>query len=118
MRTLDQDRAADAISQVNNLNGVDQKKFANLCKGFPAMIIANGLGQSLAFLNEKKESEYKKLYDVITKWLTARNVLDKVGGDKFLKSLSESSIEEYRMATQEALAYLQWLKRIAAGVGQ
>ncbi|ASV72886.1 CRISPR-associated RAMP Cmr5 [Thermogutta terrifontis] len=127
-KTLDQRRAEHAWQAVQavNPNKKDQeakKKFEEFCrqaKKLPVRIIASGLGQALAFLKAKNYAP--KLLVALGDW-----VLDKrINPDSkkpepddmaLLKAVVEGDAEFLRWATDEVLAYLQWLVRFADAEG-
>jgi CRISPR-associated protein Cmr5 len=114
MRTLDQIRANYAWSRVQN----PKKEYRNLAKGLPAMIMTNGLMQTLAFLQGKDKEERKRLLGDILSWLTdpSINLLPPEGPDSinFKKAMEKMSKEmdspTYQRATEEALAILRWIR--------
>ena len=112
-RLAEQERAKFAHEQVQVHS--DRKEAGNyrqLVIGLPAMIQQCGLGQTMAFLASKGKSGHHAmaLHDV-EKWLERFDYAK--GKDGVLKALMDGDSRSYRMATSEALAYLQWLKRFA-----
>ncbi|MBC7350996.1 MAG: type III-B CRISPR module-associated protein Cmr5 [Thermogutta sp.] len=118
-KTLDQRRAEhawQAVQAAKNNKDVDFEKFHGQAKKLPVRIIASGLGQALAFLKAKNYAP--KLLVALGDW-----VLDKrVNPDSkkpepddmaLLKAVVEGDAEFLRWATDEVLAYLQWLVRFA-----
>ena len=115
-RTREQERAKMAWNLVSEIADKERKDYSSLVQGFPVMVLTNGLGQALAFLRAKNKGEHKHLYDHLQCWLE-KNVpwTDKQGNELIEWVISESS-EKYRIATTEALAFLNWLKRFAKAV--
>lgn len=110
-KTRDQERAADAWAAVRrHANLGHAKEFKALVRGFPALILTNGLGHALTFLRAKNKPHHKALYDALNLWIG-----DHMGAQRtdLLEWLMEHSSDHYRRATTEALAYLVWLKRFA-----
>lgn len=95
--------------------------YASIVKSAPVMILTNGLGQALAFIISKSKSkEYSLLYDHLNKWL-AGNVVwtqnEDISNDLIERVIHEKS-QGYRMATEEALAFLAWIKRFATALAK
>jgi CRISPR-associated protein Cmr5 len=102
------------------------KKYGQLVKDLPTRILASGLGQAIAFRWAKgKDDEHTRaLLQHLGDW-----VLDKRANDKSTKpepqpqALIQKLIADdtdamfLRRATEEAIAYLQWLKRFAEAEG-
>jgi len=122
-KTLDQRRAEhawQAVQVAKNNKDVDFEKFHGQAKKLPVRIIASGLGQALAFLKAKNYAP--KLLVALGDW-----VLDKrINPDSkkpepddmaLLKAVVEGDAEFLRWATDEVLAYLQWLNRFADAEG-
>lgn len=113
MQTKEQKRSAFALEQVELLFGLPvEKDVANFVVGVPTMVLANGLGQTLAFLLSKKKDQHEKTFQVIKEWLEqeipALKAASEIG---FLKQFTELDQKKYLLAQQEALVLLQWLKR-------
>lgn len=119
MQTLQQERAAYALSQVkkildemdNKQNEKGKKEFRSYAAGFPPMIQINGLGQAAAFYCSQGET-YKKLYDILSGWLSQER---KLFGDKtdLLAGITAMDMQVYRVAQVEALLLLDWVKKFA-----
>lgn len=111
--SLDQERAAYAWKKVQGQGG----EYTKLAKGAPALIMNNGLMQTLAFYQDKKSQYHHDLNQHIIDWLesyldgnTASNVPFPIMMDKLLKADSQ----KYRKATEETLALLRWIRQFAA----
>lgn len=127
MRTLEQKRASYAYSKVSyiaSLNKDVQENYHSYVKSAPALILTNGLGNTLAFylskakvkpedVNEKvkslegRERSYAELYLHITEWLRKNGY-----GDLNWVIDKATNIENLQ-ATREAIALLNWMKRFA-----
>lgn len=109
-------RAKRAWELVKNVPDNIIQEYSSLAKSSPVMILTNGLGQTLAFFisKSKGENEYSLLYNHLDQWLS-KNVVWSTSNTA--KELIERVINEpsqgYRMATEEALAFLSWIKRFA-----
>lgn len=103
-----------AVSEVKNQSQEDQKKHAALARRLPALIRSSGLGQTLAFLRAKKGKEHDWIRNHLSAWVLSQLPQKSSHGDLLDWILQkETDQRSYRYATQEALAYLQWLKRFA-----
>lgn len=126
-QTLDMKRAADALKKVEEINqkhDADWKdKYASYVESLPATIINCGLGQAAATLlaaakrGEKGESEsdpHYVLYRHLEEWLCgAEPEAPFRGQDKLLKAITSHDRNNYIKAQAEALAWLDWLKKLA-----
>jgi CRISPR-associated protein Cmr5 len=118
-RTLEQERAAFAMGKVLPPPVTEEKEqgnYATLIRKLPAMVIHNGLGQSLAYLladAERHETKPSwKLYKCIEEWVCGRmNIYDPQ--KDLMKSLMEGKRKEYLHAQQEALSLLAWMTKFA-----
>jgi len=115
LRTLEQERAKHAWDCVQE---VKDKPFAGdyrtIAVKVPSLIATNGLGQTLAFLKAKGKgepgNEHEVLYRHLTDWVGRKVNAD---GDLLSWLVNTATSQQYRLATMEALALLQWLKRFA-----
>lgn len=121
-RLADQDRARFAFDRVerNKAAGGGPKgelagEYRQLVVGLPAMIQQCGLGQTMAFLASKGKDHHAMALEDLRDWLK-RFPFAQAKPD-VLQALMAGDGRGYRMATAEALTYLQWLKRFAeAGI--
>lgn len=115
LRTLEQERAKHAWDCVQE---VKDKPFAGnyrtIAVKVPSLIVTNGLGQTLAFLKAKGKgdpgNEHEVLYRHLADWVGRKVHAD---GDLLSWLVNTATSQQYRLATMEALALLQWLKRFA-----
>lgn len=116
-RLQEQKRAAQAWKSIHNaqakLPPEGQEKYGQIARGAPADIIANGLGQTLAFWKAKgrKEKPYNLLLEDLSGWMQSQPGLN--NGDLLRWIIDTASTSAYRRATAEAIAYLTWVKRFA-----
>lgn len=114
----EQQRAKKAWELINTIPpGEKMDKYASLAKSAPVMILANGLGQTIAFFISKSNgsNEYASLLEHLDIWLY-ENVAwsgDISGKGKLMERIINENSQGYRMATEEALAFLSWIKRFA-----
>uniref|UniRef100_A0A7C4PHX0 CRISPR type III-B/RAMP module-associated protein Cmr5 n=1 Tax=Anaerolinea thermolimosa TaxID=229919 RepID=A0A7C4PHX0_9CHLR len=111
-RSLEQERAAHAYEAVKNAKGKKDKELKSLARSAPASIQSNGLGQTLAFWKAKKEEHHLALYNALSGWL--KKQLPLTNDLDLLEWIATTATSlQYRQATAEALAYLNWYKRFA-----
>src|SRR3989304_8979226 len=119
IKSREQERAKKAWELVNEVPANKIKEYASVVKSAPVMILTNGLGQALAFIISKSKSkEYSLLYDHLNKWLSGNVVWtqsEDISNDLIERVINEKS-QGYRMATEEALAILAWVKRFATAL--
>ncbi len=123
--TLDQRRAQHAwkaVERARKLN--DPKNFAREAKRLPVRIKTAGLGQALAFLYAKSESDkgdedYRsRLLKELGDWLLEKRRLvpspkGTNGRNAVIRAIIDGNADLLRRATEEALLYLQWLTRFS-----
>jgi CRISPR-associated protein Cmr5 len=115
-RTLDQKRAAHALSQVRDVDGGLAASYRSYVESLAATIVTNGLGQACATLLARasgKHDAHRLLYDDLQEWL-CRSEGGVYGGEKsLLDAVINGDQRQYVYAQAEALAYLDWLKKFA-----
>ncbi len=108
---LEKGRAEFAYRCVSNVaDSPDRetaKKYRSYARRIPSMILSNGLGPTLAFINSKGEKPWKILYSQIKEYLCSDHTIRiaPLSKDKDLieQVISCNSIE-YRYLTEETLA--------------
>ncbi len=112
LRSREQERAKFAFECINNAKkpGEFQKKYKSHTKGAPMLILTNGLGNAMAFMNSKDDA-YKALFGHLDKWLGKKITSGKPILDWIIDN-NTSAIQVHR-ATDEVLALLNWMKRFA-----
>jgi CRISPR-associated protein Cmr5 len=109
IQTRDQKMAKYAASCIEKVK--DGKEFKSIARSFPSLIMANGLGQALAFLNAKDKSWHKQLYQFISEWVSDKAYAQK--GKDILQLIMANDSRHYTRALQEAMAISVWIKRFA-----
>ena len=119
MKTLDQIRAEYAWKCVQDVDD----KYKSLAKGLPALVMSNGLMQTLAFLQgkAKEQNEHAKLIHHILGWLgrPEAQVLqpsEVKGFAQAMTALAGCDSLKYQRATEEALGILKWIRYLASAV--
>lgn len=130
-QTLDQRRAKhawEAIKHLEQYNNEVAVTYAREAKKLPSRIMTSGLGQALAFINAKAKKDkddndknlaYKELLNNINDWVLLKRPINAKGPEpgNLLASIIENNSDFFRRATDETLAYLQWINRFAEAEG-
>ncbi len=125
VRTLEQGRASQAYDYVRKAKekGVNiSKDYKSYVKKLPVVIKTNGLGQTLAFIKSKQKGEadgnaYNLIYKQLGEWLKdCPNAVIPKNGDDLIEAVINLSSQDYRVATSETLALLNWMRRFADGM--
>jgi len=113
-QTIQQQRAAFALQQIEKLTTVEQKDFNSYASGLPAMIHMNGLGQAMAFckMKGKDRPSYAALYQLVSAWL-CKEGQPYHGKADVLTGIIESDRAKYQLAQAEALVLMSWVKKFA-----
>lgn len=123
--TLDQRRARHAWEAVARVKAKGAttlgSSYAREAKRLPVRILTAGLGHALAFLNAKAgqdESANTLLLRDVADWVLDKrgrsdSGADRPSADALIEHVVKSDANFLRVATNEVLAYLQWLTRFA-----
>ncbi len=112
IKTIEQERAAHALQHIERIK--DNKDFVPLANGFATMIHTNGLGQAIAFIKGKKDSQYQEMANILSDWLCGKGrPFENFPPEKILDAITESDMQTYLQAQAEAMAYLLWVKKFA-----
>lgn len=113
MPDLGQQRAAHAWKSVQQCT----KDYTNLAKSAPALIMSNGLMQTLAFYEAKGKDHHKALLRHILIWLKGRfSGIESPDFPSTMRFLHSAESNDYRRATEETLELLRWIRQFAAAV--
>ncbi|MCX7999851.1 MAG: type III-B CRISPR module-associated protein Cmr5 [Leptospiraceae bacterium] len=110
-----QERAQKAyhfVSEASKDTSLNHNEYKQYIKKLPMMIYTNGLSASLAFVFSKGSPAYKKIYEQIGNWLQEKQIIKA----ELIKEILELDSINYRVATNEVLALLEWMKRFADGM--
>lgn len=120
MENLEQKRAKnawDAVKRMKNgsFSDTDRKDYGSAVKKLSMRILTSGLGQALAFLNAKKGDKkgLNQAFSDVSDWITKGRKIPAKMPDNLLDSIVHGDSNFLRRATDESLAYLQWLTRFA-----
>lgn len=127
MATLEQERAAFAWENAQEAHAQGfGDPYTKLAKGAPALIMNNGLMQTLAFYAHKadwdpKNNRYKKPhFEILNRhilgWLHGRNLVSAAAFAEAMSSLHQADSADYRRATEEAMALLKWIRQFAPAI--
>ena len=117
-QTLDQQRAALAWGYATAAMKTGfAKKYRNLAKGAPALIMNSGLMPTLAFYNGK-DSEHKALLADLLAGMSQRLQPNPQpnGFQAFMVHLQKSESRDYLRYTDEALELLKWIRQFVDAV--
>lgn len=122
IRTLGQVRAENALDKVrsikDNYSAEVHEKFVSYTESLLASILINGLGQASATLlaqagGDEKDAHYI-LYCALEEWLCRDDPQAPYrGSENLMDAIVSSDRSKYILAQEEALAWLEWLKRFA-----
>lgn len=126
-RTLEQQRAADALSCVERLKSESDKDFLAAYRSYAerlaSAIVMNGLGQALAtelaaagpaddrWARASDARAHRTLFDNINRWLCRLDGGIYPGAENVLKAMLNGNQSLYLRAHAEALAWLEWHKK-------
>ena len=108
-QTLEQKRAEHAW----NFSVGCSQEFVNISKGLPALIMNSGLMQVMAFC-EHKGGEHKQLTASLRHWLASQFPEVPADFKGFMQAMLQASPSQYQAINTEALAWLKWLRHLAA----
>lgn len=114
MKNLAQIRATAAIDAVK-----DTKITRPAVNQLPALIVSNGLLATIAFCNAESTGEnrtgMKKAIEATARYLVNRGLVPKGSEslDKMIEYLSQQDLHQLQLATEEAIAFIAYLKRFA-----
>jgi len=112
----------------------EDDKYKSYVQKFPMLVKRNGLANTIAFYYSRRKKEKKgevpgteknpkNAYDLIlyqlTEWFKEEPggiLAEAVRNADLVRAVLELNSEEYRALTNEALAFLAWLKRFAEGL--
>ena len=123
MKTIEQQRAADALSRTKKLDSRSagfQKRYRAYVDRLSPTIVMNGLGQALAtelasagpepWKKEDQEAHHE-LYVSLHRWLCHENTGVYPSAGDLLQAITQHDEPSYLRAQAEALAWLQWHKK-------
>lgn len=120
-RTIEQERAKTAWDAIETMRAHPKKNdYGSRAKSLPYMIQVNGLGASLAFLRARAGGDPSEPDQMLYEHISGRvkNFLNFRQADllSFIRD-SQTTSDQYRQATAEAIAFSIWLKRYVEAEG-
>jgi CRISPR/Cas system CMR-associated protein Cmr5 small subunit len=114
IRTTEQDRVSSALRHTASLVGNDVEMYFQDAVRFGPLVVTNGLAGAVAFLAERGRSRRQFLRS-LEEWLLNRPAFGRLQGGTLLEKLGDRACDAatYRLMTQEALLYANWLKRLS-----
>lgn len=133
LQALEQKRAKVAWSYIDYVNNdLDHEEIKDISKfqneycstvmKLSALILTNGLGQTLAFLKSKgkgdKTKPQEKVYQHLQEWLISTDVISwgRITKGELIERIMLIDSNKYRLVTMEVLSFLNWLKRFADAI--
>lgn len=123
MRSIEQERAANALARVVELSGRNdrvKKRYRSYVDRIGPAIVMNGLGQALATeraaagARPKKtddELAHHEVYQSLQQWLCREEEGVYPSRDDLLQAIVENDETHYLHAQVEALSWLEWHKK-------
>ncbi len=117
MKNLEQIRAANALAYAQSGANMGGKEGGDIVKKLPALIMSNGLLAAGAFAYaQKEESGWRECFNHLAKHLAHDDIAvvprDKNNLDALMDHLAKTADSRtLKMATDEALAWLCYVKR-------
>jgi len=111
--TRSQQLLARALGDVQSVPASDHKTYGSLCHRLPALVRRNGLCQTLAFLNAKKDTKGNDAHELLLQHLATQ--LGVARGD-VLTSVGTAPLPLYMQQTRTVLSALIYYKRFAVSI--
>lgn len=102
-------KAGIIMNEIQNIQNELDEKFVNFLKGLPAMIMQNGLGQTIAYLRTKDEKE-QKVADLFGRLLVLE---DEASNTELMDRILSDTQEKYTLRQRDAIEYAGWMKKFA-----
>ncbi len=98
---------------------LEKENFVRLAKGAPALVMANGLMQALAYWQARGKEAGKALVGILAGWLLKSERPETHKGFKeLMEKLHRASSSEFARDTREAIELLRWVKQFASALGE
>jgi len=126
LQVLQQRRAShawDAACRVEKMKKKEAQDYCGEARKLPMRVLAAGLGPALAFIVAKakdKKPGLDNLHNDLSNWVLKGRPIPSEEQNFLLQAVIKGDTAFLRLATDEALAYLQWLNRFleAKGLGK
>lgn len=116
--TLEQKRSQAAWAMSQEGIALAAGEYTNLAKAAPALIMNNGLMQTLAFYEDKGKQHHQVLAGHLRRWIMVRagGADNDPGFAPLMGILLQADSATYRQATEESLLLLRWIRQFAAAL--
>ena len=118
--TLEQKRSQAAWAMAQEGIARAAGEYTNLAKAAPALIMNNGLMQTLAFYEDKGKENHKALAEHLRRWIMVQVYAGDIDKDPgfapLMSKLLQANSPTYRQATEESLLLLRWIRQFAAAL--
>lgn len=118
-KLIEINRAEHSFAALNKFEGNknDKDEMRSYIKKMPMLIKTNGLGQTLAFYFSKgKKDQHNKILDILADYFSKNKLLTVRDAKSLMGEVVKINANEYRLITNETIAYLNWLRRFADGL--
>jgi len=117
-QSLAQQRAKDALSKIEKLvQDNDYGNYKSYVSGLPAEIIMSGLGQAMALVRSKSgKNGNPQLYEHLNSWLCSDRPNSPYPKGDLIRQIVNGDEAHFIHAQEEAMAYLEWLKKFAVAL--
>lgn len=131
---IDQKRALAALGSVKKVKKDNLKEYGSYVESLPMMIHNSGLRNTLSFAllkgykGKSKSKAWEHVFSDLLKWLGSepmaflnldfrkkaiKETLNEKEAEELLELVLNWGNEEYRFATQETFAFVNWLRKLA-----
>jgi len=115
VKGIEQGRATKAYEFVNSVKGKSSwDEYKSGVKKLPVLIKTNGLGQALAFIQNRKN--FPGIYEQLKQWLQQDDKKRLVPEGDLVQQVIKMESAAYRQVTLETLALLNWMRRFVDGL--
>jgi len=97
-------------------SALNKENFVQLAKGAPALVMANGLMQALAYWQARGKDGGKELVSTVAGWLIGSEGPKDGGFQQLMEHLHQATSAEFASKTREALELLRWVKQFASAL--
>jgi CRISPR-associated protein Cmr5 len=97
-------------------------EYITLVRKLAMQILNNGLGETIAFHFSKSKNKYGEqtangyVCDQLRQWLLGKHSVDSTDIAAFVHRIVSLPVADFRAATNETIAFLNWLRRFTDGL--
>jgi CRISPR-associated protein Cmr5 len=118
MASLDQQRALLAHEHVSEVEAWSdekrKKKYGGMVHRLPALVRSAGLSQALHFVSSRKSEDQTRVLEHLAGQLQRVDAAIQ-GREGLLRAVREAPLPKYLVLTREALACVDWYRRLVQG---